>query len=403
MNAFDFVAPSRIVFGWGRIAEIGAVASSLGRRAFLVWGSRTLSGSDVGKKIIADLKAAGVSVFAFQLPPGEPEVATIDHLAEQVRAEKPTRDDVVIGIGGGSGMDAAKAIAGFALDPEKASIKDFLEGVGTGRKIGWPVLPIVAVPTTAGTGSEATFNAVVSSRNPPFKKSFRDHRLMPKVALIDPQLACSAPKNITAWAGMDALTQLIEALISKKATRATGSIALGGLQRILDGLRCVNCNPSDQESREYMAAAALRSGLALANGGLGVAHAVAAGLGALKGTPHGLACAVMLPAALTLNSDALTESDEIRGADWSTIYLMAEDPDKYDFDLVDKEQESHAKLVTGIRLLLKEFNIPTHLSALGVTKDDIPELVRLSQGSSLSGNPKAISEEELATLLESML
>src|SRR5687767_3748222 len=114
MNAFDFHAPGRIVFGWGRIAEIGAVVSSIGRRAFLIWGSRTLAGSDVGRKIIADLESAGIAVVPFQLPPGEPEVGTIDHLAEQVRAEKPTRDDLVIGIGGGSGMDAAKAVAGLA-------------------------------------------------------------------------------------------------------------------------------------------------------------------------------------------------------------------------------------------------------------------------------------------------
>ena len=398
MNAFDFHAPSRIVFGWGRIAEIGAIVSSIGPRSFLIWGSRTLAGSEVGRRIIADLESAGVTVVAIQLPPGEPEVATIDQLAKQVRSENPTRDDVVIGIGGGSGMDAAKAVAGLALDPEKASIKDFLEGVGVGRKIAWPVLPVVAVPTTAGTGSEATFNAVISSKDPPFKKSFRDHRLMPKVALIDPQLACSAPKNITAWAGMDALTQLIEALLSKKANFATSLLALGGLHGIPDAIRRVVTDPNDRDGRETLAIAALRSGLALANGGLGVAHAVAAGLGALKGTPHGLACAVMLPTALALNGHALTDVTDVR---WTNIHWMLKQPKSGGSMKI--QSKAHASILKQVRGMLDDLGIPSRLSDLGVNIDEVPDLVRLSQGSSLSGNPKSISEEDLAALLEYLL
>jgi alcohol dehydrogenase class IV len=397
MTAFDFVAPSRIVFGWGRIAEIGAVNSSIGRRAFLIWGSRTLSGSEVGRKIIADLESAGVSAVAFQLPPGEPEVGTIDHLAEQVRAEKPSRDDVMIGIGGGSGMDAAKAVAGLALDPEKASIKDFLEGVGTGRKIAWPVLSVIAVPTTAGTGSEATFNAVISSRDPPFKKSFRDHRLMPKVALIDPQLACSAPKNITAWAGMDALTQLIEAYISKKATPITKRIALEGMDCFLRAIQEVYWTHSARWARELLAWGAYCSGIALANGGLGLAHGVAAALGSLKGTPHGLACAVMLPAAIRFNRYVDTPDPRARYWPWHVYAALQR------HRVPQLNKHAPQLLLDRIDTVQGLLNIPTHLSDLGVTKDDIPELVRLSQGSSLSGNPKPISEEELATVLEAML
>jgi alcohol dehydrogenase class IV len=400
MNAFDFHAPGRVVFGWGRIAELGGIAASIGKRAFLVWGSRTLADSDTGRKIISDLESAGVKVVPLRLPPGEPDVAAIDGLAAQVRAEKPTRDDVMIGIGGGSGMDAAKALSGLALDPEAASIKDFLEGVGTGRKIAWPVLPTIAVPTTAGTGSEATFNAVISSHDPPFKKSFRDHRLMPKVALIDPQLACSAPKNVTAWAGMDALTQLVEALISRKATEESRRHASDGLLHFRDALRWVNRIQDHRDGRERLAYAALQSGLALANGGLGLVHGVASGLGALKETPHGLACAVMLPIAVSTNSSVGIPG--IAGHWQEKVALAVGVKDVFDWP-TPTFQEIRRKAIDGINALLAELDIPTRLSALGVTKADVPELVRLSQGSSLSGNPKPITEAELAALLESML
>src|SRR5262249_44854177 len=152
-----------------------------------------------------------------------------------------------------------------------------------------------------------TFNAVISSKDPPFKKSFRDHRLMPRVALIDPQLACSAPKHVTAWAGMDALTQCIEALVSRKATKESRRFAGCGMNRVGRAIRKTVQMPDLQSARERMAYAAFSSGLALANGGLGLAHGVAAGLGSLKGTAHGLACAVMLPAAIEVNKDVLFE------------------------------------------------------------------------------------------------
>jgi alcohol dehydrogenase class IV len=400
MNAFDFHAPSRIVFGWGRIAEIGAVVRSIGPRAFIVWGSRTIASSQTGSDIVRAIEAERIAVRQLQLAPGEPEVATIDRLAAELRDFHPTRDDVIVAIGGGSGLDAGKALAGLALDPEESSVKEFLEGVGTGRKIGWPVLPVVAVPTTAGTGSEATFNAVISSRDAPFKKSFRDHRLMPKVALIDPQLACSAPRHITAWAGMDALTQLIEAYISRKGNRLTRRLAYSGIDHLDSAIRMVDRDPTAPGARMVLARAAYLSGLALANGGLGIAHGVAAGLGAMNGTPHGQACATMLPVAMKVNAGIKVEKDWPYSWERDLYHRFA----RMDFgNSTVSEERAGTELVNRIRVLIHDLEIPTRLSALGVTKQDIPELVRLSQGSSLSGNPKPISEAELAALLESML
>ena len=398
MSPFDFSAPGRIIFGWGRIAELGAIVQPIGPRAFIVWGSRTIAGSTVGKGIVASLETAGLEAVAFQAPTGEPDVATIDALAERLHEKQPTRDDLIIAIGGGSGLDAGKALAGIALDPDRASIKEFLEGVGSGRRINWPVLPVVAVPTTAGTGSEATFNAVISSRDPPFKKSFRDQRLMPKVALVDPQLACSAPKQITAWSGMDALTQLIESLLSRKATWTTSLLAMGGLLAVPDSLRRVNADPNDRYAREMLAVAALRSGLALANGGLGLAHGVAAGLGALKGTPHGLACAVMLPTAVALNAYAHREDPAVT---WTNMQWMMRQPREE--PVINDQKKAHAWVLAEIRSLIDELGIPSRLGELGVTNDDIPELVRLSQGSSMSGNPKSLTQDELRSLLEYLL
>jgi len=398
VSPFDFSAPGRIVFGWGRIAEIGAVAKAFGNRAVIVWGSRTILGSKAGMEIIRALEGEGITVASMHLKGGEPDVATIDELAGLLRGSNPTRDDLIIAIGGGSGLDTGKALAGIALDPDRASIKEFLEGVGSGRRIAWPVLPVVAVPTTAGTGSEATFNAVISSRDPPFKKSFRDQRLMPKVALVDPQLACSAPKQITAWSGMDALTQLIESLLSRKATWTTSLLAMGGLLAVPDSLRRVNADPNDRYAREMLAVAALRSGLALANGGLGLAHGVAAGLGALKGTPHGLACAVMLPAAVALNAYAHREDPAVT---WTNMQWMMRQPREE--PVINDQKKAHAWVLAEIRSLIDELGIPSRLGELGVTNDDIPELVRLSQGSSMSGNPKSLTEDELRALLEYLL
>src|SRR5262249_52038465 len=181
------------------------------------------------------------------------------------------------------------------------SVLDYLEGVGKGLKIVNTPLPVLAMPTTGGTGSEVTKNAVVSSYDPPFKKSLRSELMLPRIVLVDPELAVSVPPHVAAWTGMDAITQLIESYVSRRATPATQQMAWTGLRQAATNLVDAFRDGASRSAREGMAMAALLSGIALANSGLGMAHGVAAALGVHCQVPHGLACAVMLPTAIEVN------------------------------------------------------------------------------------------------------
>jgi len=214
---YEFIAPQKIVFGWGRRCEIGALAASLGRRAFVVTGSRTLEKSGVVAELFGHLKAAGVEPQHVDSISHEPEVADVDRLTTMIAQHSPGDGDLVIGLGGGSAIDLAKAAAAMATNRESNTVTDYLEGVGRGLKITNAPLPILAMPTTAGTGSEATKNAVISSYNPPFKKSLRSNLMVPRIVLIDPELSKTVPATVTAHSGMDAITQLIESYISRRA------------------------------------------------------------------------------------------------------------------------------------------------------------------------------------------
>jgi len=203
LTPYDFFAPNRIIFGWGRRAEIGAIARSLGTRAFLVSGSRTLDSNGTIDELCRFMKSAGIVVERLATQTREPEVGDVDTTVAQLRQIGAQDGDLVIAIGGGSAIDLAKAVAALATNPHGESVRDFLEGVGRGLKIEQPPLPLLAIPTTSGTGTEATKNAVISSYDPPFKKSLRSDLMVPKVVLVDPELTLSLPRAITAHTGMD--------------------------------------------------------------------------------------------------------------------------------------------------------------------------------------------------------
>jgi alcohol dehydrogenase len=264
-----------------------------------------------------------------------------------------------------------------------------LEGVGRGFKILQPPLPMLAVPTTAGTGSEATKNAVISSSHPPFKKSLRSDLMVPRIVLVDPELSVSVPPEVTAHTGMDAITQLIESYISKRAKPIPQALCLQGLQLAVPALAAVVRDGSCRAGREAMAHAALLSGIALANSGLGLAHGVAAGLGALFGIRHGLACAVMLLPAMDFNRSVCERELATLGR------LICIDDYRTDADAADA-------FIRRIDELATEIGIPKRLSELGVTPEKIPALVTASQGNSLSGNPRNVSNAELTNILQAM-
>ena len=302
LGDYEFLAP-RVVFGWGRRREAGRLAATLGRRAIVVCGSRTLEASGALAEIRAALREADVESELLGTVSREPLVDDVDATVSALLDTGVREGDFVLAVGGGSAIDLAKAVAALATNRRGESVRDYLEGVGRGVTIDRPPLPVMALPTTAGTGSEATKNAVVSSLDPPFKKSLRADLMLPRAVLIDPELHVSVPPRVTAHTGMDAVTQLIESYVSRRARPIPQALCLQGLEGALPALVEAVRDGASRPARERLAHAALLSGMALANSGLGLAHGVAAALGVHCDVPHGLACAVMLPAAMRVNRE----------------------------------------------------------------------------------------------------
>jgi len=394
---YDFIAPRRIVFGWGRRREVGALGKSLGNRALIVHGSRTLAERGVVAEITDLLAAEGVDAVNVASISHEPEVDDVDRVTAMLRGEtgasllgeRPVgRGDFVLALGGGAAIDLAKAVAAMATNDQSPTIKDYLEGVGRGLKLVSEPLPVLAMPTTAGTGCEATKNAVISSYDPPFKKSLRDDRIMPQIALVDPELTVSLPPKITAASGMDAITQLFESYISLKAQPIPQALAVEGLRLAIPSIAQAVGDGSSREAREKMAHAALLSGMCLGNSGLGMAHGVAPALGVHCRVPHGAACALMLPVALRVNA-------RVRRAELARLahLFFGQGPST-------KPDEAVEVLIAEVEKLCDAVGAPRRLSDLGVSGEMIPAIVASSRGSSMSGNPRELSDEELTQILE---
>jgi alcohol dehydrogenase class IV len=250
---------------------------------------------------------------------------------------------------------------------------------------------MVAMPTTAGTGSEATKNAVLSSFDPPFKKSLRSDWMMPRAVVIDPELATSVSPAVTAHTGMDAITQLIESYISRKARPIPRALAADGLRLALGAIELAVADGSSRPAREAMAQAALYSGMALANSGLGMAHGVAAALGSHAHVAHGLACAMMLPATLRTN---LPMCEHELGTLARAVGVAGDNA---------SDGAAAEALIARIEAIEQRIGIPRRLSDVGVTRDQLPALVRDSRGNSMDGNPRSLSDAELTTILEGLL
>lgn len=392
---YSFLAPRQIVFGWGRRSELGTLTASLGRRVLLVSGSRTLERTGVIDQIVGILNIAGLDVLGFPVDSREPEVRDVDHLVGELRDVHPTDDDVLIAVGGGSTIDLAKAAAALVTNSHGESVRDFLEGVGRGLQITRPPLPLVAVPTTAGTGAEATKNAVISSNSqgdnaassPRYKKSLRSDLMVPRLVVVDPELTVSVPPDTTAYTGMDAITQLIESYISRRAAPIPQALCRQSLRPAMDALPAAVAEGARRDSREAMSHAALLSGIALANSGLGMAHGVAAALGVTCQVPHGLACAVMLPATLRANCD--------------TVHSQLAELEAL-FDSSSDRGSGADNFVKRIERLCSDVGIPSRLRDIGVQRDQIPSLVTGSRGNSMSGNPRDVSDGELQRIMEQL-
>ena len=406
LAAYDFVAPPLIRFGAGRIDEIGEVVGLLGRRAWIVGGGRSLEQSGARGRIAASLSAAGIESQAIATSRGEP---TVDHLAVALAELPSTGLDgvVVVAAGGGATIDLAKALAALATNlpagPRTgidldAIVIDHLEGVGRNLPIRrWP-LPVVAVPTTAGTGAEATRNAVISCPRRRFKKSMRSPMMVPRAAIVDPELTASCDRATVVASGLDCITQLIESFVCRFAKPLPRSLVLESLPRAVRALPRLLAPPpagdlgadGSAADRAALSHAALLSGMSLTNSGLGLAHGVAAALGIACGVPHGLACAVMLPAAMRVNRQAAAH-------DFATLE-HAIDP----MAPTDHAAAADA-FVHRIERLCHDAGAPRRLSELGVAAEQLDWLAENSGGASMRGNPVQLAAVDLRALLASML
>ena len=398
LAAYDFLAPPLVHFGPGRLAELGEIVAALGRRAWIVGGERGLAAGGTRGRMLASLAAAGVPATFVATTTGEP---TVDHVAAALAGlpRGDMADVVLVAVGGGSTIDLAKAIGGLApllpaAPPAAAELDalvvDHLEGVGRGLAIRHTPLPLVAVPTTAGTGAEATRNAVISCPRRRFKKSMRSPLLVPRAALVDPDLTASCDRGTVAAAGLDCVTQLVESFVCRFHRPLPRALVLDSLPRALDALpRLLAAGGGGSADRAAMSHAALVSGMALTNAGLGMAHGVAAALGVALGTPHGLACAVMLPAAMRVNRT-------VAAADFARLE-RAVDPGAAGDDAVAADA-----FVERIAGLCRAAGVPERLADLGVDAGLRDWLAENSGGASMRGNPVQLEPGQLRIVLESI-
>ena len=385
ISSFDFFSVPRIVFGRGRFARAGEIVAQFAARALIVHnGDEALA-----EQLTAQLTAAGVASIRFRQR-GEPKLDDVD--AALALARQGTCDGV-IGLGGGSAIDSAKAVA--ALLTNGGAAIDYMEVIGQGRKISRPSAPWVAIPTTAGTGAEVTRNAVIGAPHLRFKASIRGEQLLARVALIDPELGVGVSPAVTAASGMDALCQCIESFTSNGAHPMTDALALQGCALAAGSLRSAYLDGGNLDAREGMAMAALLSGIALTNAGLGAVHGFAAPLGANFPVPHGVVCAALLPHVIEANVSAARQN--AAGAPVLFRYATIGRTLSGRRDIGEDEAIDAAVRIT--RELTRDLDIPP-LGRFGLGVSDVPAMVALARkSSSMRFNPVVLSDEMLAEIL----
>jgi len=375
---FEFATAHRVLFGEGTIRDVPSAAGCFGRRALLVTGANPQRAAGLRES----LEAAGVACRPFPIS-GEP---TID----QIR-EAPRDCDLVIAMGGGSALDAGKAIAAMIANP--GDPLDYLEVIGRGQPLRVPAVPCIAIPTTAGTGSEVTRNAVLASPQFRVKASLRSAGMLPRLAVVDPELTYSLPPAVTAATGLDALTQLIEPYVSIRANSMTDALCVAGIRCAARALPRVWADPADCEARAQMSWASLLGGMALANAGLGAVHGFAAPIGGMFLAPHGAVCAAVLPHAIDVNVRAVRSRAPEKLVRFDEIARL----------LTANPRATAIDAVVWIGELVRRLEIPP-LCTYGVTDADMPVLVeKAAQASSMKGNPIALTRDELAEIVSRAL
>ena len=374
---FEFATATRIIFGAGKLTEAAPAAATLGKHALVVTGSNP----DRAQKLLEALKEEGLKSTIHSVT-GEPKIADAQ---AGTKCARQNECDVVIAFGGGSAIDAGKAIAALCTNPGEAL--DYLEVIGKGQLLTQPPAPFIAIPTTAGTGAEVTRNAVLASPKDRVKVSLRHPLMLPKLAIVDPELTYDLPPEITATTGLDALTQLIEPFTCTRANPMTDALCREAIPRAARSLQraCVDPTPA---AREDMALASLHGGLALANSGLGAVHGFAAPIGGMFEAPHGAVCAALLPHVMATNLKALPKDNRYT----ETAHL-----------LTGNSSASPEEGINWIKNLVEKLNIP-RLSTYGITENDFPSIIEKAlEASSMKANPENLSENELTNILRAAL
>jgi alcohol dehydrogenase class IV len=378
VTQFEFATAARIVFGAGRARELPTLVAGFGQRVLVVTGSNIQRIAP----LLEMLRVEKLSLTTFSIP-SEP---TLDAVIKGAELARSSACEVVVGVGGGSVLDGAKAIA--ALATNHSPILKYLEVIGESQPLTEAPLPIIAVPTTAGTGAEVTRNAVLHSPEHQVKVSLRSPLMLPRVALVDPELTFDLPPALTASTGMDALTQLIEPFVSKRANPMTDALCREGLSRVARSLRRAVENGRDSDARHDMALGSLFGGLALANAGLGAVHGFAGPIGGMFPAPHGAVCAALLPDVME-NNIAIAEE---QGAT-ETVRRYIE---------VAHILSGVPQAIAGVEWvcgLCRDLKIP-RLSQFGIQRTDAAPIAKKAlASSSMKGNPVDLNESQLAAIL----
>ena len=381
----EFFAPGKIIFGPGGLSQVGEEAKRLGSKVLVVLGRSAMRKSGALDRLTHLLTENNLEYIIYENIPSDPTVETVDTGASLARKGSC---NLVIALGGGSVLDTGKAIS--AMVTNEGSVADYQEIEGKGRKFQYKPIPFIAIPTTSGTGSEATINAVITNTELGLKKSIRDPWLIPEIALVDPELTLSLPPHITAICGGDALTQCIESYLGKKSQEITDALALHAIGLIGKSLIKAAKEGKNLEARKDMAMAALLSGLCLSNSGLGAAHALSHPLGVYYKIPHGLSCAVLLPYVMEYNLPVVTKKlakiAECLGENISSL----------------SETEAAQRAVENIKEILSAVGIKKNLSEWKIKEKDFSQLIKGAKGGSLNNNPRDTSDEDLIELLYKM-
>jgi len=380
-SGFEFATAGRIIFGPGSLSAAAPAAAEIGGHALLVTGS-SLERSQVLATGLAERKVA----WTHYAIPGEPTVAMV---TQGVQVATRERVDMVIGMGGGSALDAAKAIAVLVTNP--GDPLDYLEVIGRGVPLKQAGLPCILIPTTAGTGTEVSRNAVLASPEHGVKVSLRGPQLLARLAIVDPELTYSQPPDVTAWAGLDTLTQLIEPYTSHRAQPITDVICLEGIRRVARSLRLVYKDGEDRAARQEMALASLLSGMAMTNSGLGAVHGFAGVLGGKYDGHHGAVCAALLSVVTEVNIRALRQ----RSPGGDALRRYAEIARLLTGDMRAQPEEA----VHWVTDLCRALAVPG-LRAFGVGEADVPLLAESSaRANSMKANPISLTREEMEEIL----